>query len=161
IGGVMLNQAIGVNVTHVPYRGGGPAMLDLTAGRIDYICNIASTAVPAIEGRTVKALAVLTIERSPALPNLAAADRPGRTNFDATSWKGVSLPRGTPPAIVARLNAALVKVMDMPAFRDRLKEIGLIVAAPDRRSPEYLQKFVASEIEKWAGPIRASGAMVD
>src|SRR4051794_15479833 len=161
IGGVMLNLAMGVNVTHIPYRGGGPAMLDLTAGRIDYICNIASTAVPAIEGKTVKALAVLTTARSPALPDLPTADEQGLKGFDAYSWNAVFLPRGTPPAIVNKLNAALVKVMDMPAFNDRLKEIGLIVAAPNRRSPEYLQKFVASEIEKWAGPIKASGAMVE
>ena len=161
IGGVMFNLAIGVDVTHVPYRGGGPAMLDLTAGRIDYICNIASTAVPAIEGKTVKALALLATARSPALPGLATADEQGLTGFEAYSWNAVFLPRATPPAIVAKLNAALVAVMDMPAFRDRLKDLGLIVVAPERRTPDYLQKFVASEIDKWAGPIRASGASTD
>jgi tripartite-type tricarboxylate transporter receptor subunit TctC len=161
IGAVMFNQAIGVDVTHVPYRGGGPAMLDLIAGRLDYICNIASTAVPAIEGKTVKALALLATTRSPALPDLATADEQGLAGFEAYSWNAIFLPRGTPPAIVAKLNAALVAVMDMPAFRDRMKEIGLIVVAPERRTPAALQTFVASEIDKWAGPIRASGAAAD
>jgi tripartite-type tricarboxylate transporter receptor subunit TctC len=161
IGCVMFNLAIGVDVTHVPYRGGGPAMLDLTAGRIDYICNIASTAVPAIEGKTVKALALLATARSPALPDLATADEQGLPGFEAYSWNAVFRPRSTPPAIIAKLNAALVAVMDVPAFRDRLKELGLIVVAPERRTPDYLQKFVASEIDKWAGPIRASGATAD
>ncbi len=161
IGAVMFNLAIGVDVTHVPYRGGGPAMLDLIAGRLDYICNIASTAVPAIEGKTVKALALLATTRSPALPDLATADEQGLAGFEAYSWNAIFLPRGTPPAIVAKLNAALVAVMDMPAFRDRMKEIGLIVVAPERRTPAYLQSFVASEIDKWAGPIRASGAAAD
>lgn len=161
VGCIMLNMAIGVDVTHVPYRGGGPAMLDLTAGRIDYICNIASTAVPAIEGKTVKALATLTTSRSPALPDLASALEQGLPNFDAYSWNAVFLPRGAPPPIVKKLNEALGGVMNMASFRDRLKEIGLIVVAPERRSPEYLQKFVASEIDKWAGPIRASGATID
>jgi tripartite-type tricarboxylate transporter receptor subunit TctC len=161
IGCVMFNLAIGVDVTHVPYRGGGPAMLDLTAGRIDYICNITSTAVPAIEGKTVKAIALLATTRSPALPHLATADEQGLPGFEAYSWNAVFLPRNTPPAIVAKLNSALVAVMDMPAFRDRLKDIGLIVVAPERRTPDYLQKFVASEIDKWAGPIRASGATAD
>ena len=161
VGCVMFNLAVGVDVTHVPYRGGGPAMLDLTAGRIDYICNIASTAVSAIEGKTVKALALLATARSPALPDLATADEQGLPGFEAYSWNAAFLPRGTPQTIVAKLNAALVAVMDVPAFRDRLKDLGLIVVAPERRTPDYLQKFVASEIDKWAGPIRASGASAD
>jgi tripartite-type tricarboxylate transporter receptor subunit TctC len=161
VGGVMLNMAIGVDVTHVPYRGGGPAMLDLTAGRIDYICNIASTAVQAIQGKTVKAIAVLTTSRSVALPDLPSAHEQGLPNFDAYSWNAVFLPRGTPAPIVAKLNEALRAAMDRPAFRERLEEVGLVVVAPERRSPEYLQSFVASEIDKWAGPIRASGAMVE
>src|SRR5262249_60235705 len=112
-GWVLFHLALGVDVPRLPYGGGGPAMLDLPAGRIDYICNIASTAVPAIEGRTVKALALLATARSPALPDLATADEQGLSGFEAYSWNAAFLPRGTPPAIVAKLNAALVAVMDM------------------------------------------------
>jgi tripartite-type tricarboxylate transporter receptor subunit TctC len=158
IGCVLLNQVIGVDITHVPYRGGGPAMVDLIGGRIDYMCNVLSTAVQPVETAQVKALATLSRERSSVMPNLATAHEQGLTEFDAYTWNAVFLPKGTPAGLVGRLNAALGKVMDNPAFRQRLEGLGLYVVAPPRRSPDYLAKFVANEIEKWAVPIRASGA---
>jgi tripartite-type tricarboxylate transporter receptor subunit TctC len=161
IGCVLLNQTIGIDTTHIPYRGGGPAMADLVAGRVDYVCNIASTVGAAIEARQVKAIAALTRERSPILPDLPTAHEQGLAGFDAYTWNAVFLPKGTPPALVAKLNHALVKVMDNPAFRARLETLGLIVVAPERRTPGYLQMFVESEIEKWAVPIRASGVKED
>jgi tripartite-type tricarboxylate transporter receptor subunit TctC len=161
IGCVMLNGAMGVAITHIPYRGGGPAMVDLTAGRIDYVCNIISTALPAIQANTVKAMATLSRERSPVLPNLATAHEQGLTDFDAYTWNAIFLPKGTPAAIVKKVNEAVVKVMDMPAARERLQGLGLSVVAPERRSPDYLAKFVQSEIDKWAVPIKASGAVAE
>jgi tripartite-type tricarboxylate transporter receptor subunit TctC len=158
IGCVLLNQAIGVDVTHIPYRGGGPAMADMMAGRVDYVCNIASTAVPAIEANSVKAFAMLSRERAPVLPDLRTAHEQGLRNFDAYTWNAVFLPKATPAAIVNKLNAALVQVMNRPAFVERLQKVGLMVVAPERRSPDYLRQFVESEIEKWAGPIKSSGA---
>jgi tripartite-type tricarboxylate transporter receptor subunit TctC len=157
IGCVLLNQTIGADTQHIPYRGGGPAMADLVAGRVDYVCNIASTVGQAIEAKQVKAIAALTRERSPILPSLPTAHEQGLKDFDAYTWNAVFMPKSTPPELVKKLNAALVAVMDNAAFRDRLATLGLIVAAPQRRSPEYLQKFVADEIEKWAVPIKASG----
>jgi len=161
IGCVLLNQAIGVDVTHIPYRGGGPAMADLMAGRVDYVCNIASTAVPAIEGKTVKAMATLSRERTPVLPELATAHEQGLPNFDAYTWNAVFLPKATPAAIVGRLNAALGQVMNRPAFVERLQKVGLMVVTPERRSSGYLKQFVEDEIAKWAAPIRASGVRED
>jgi tripartite-type tricarboxylate transporter receptor subunit TctC len=158
IGCVLLNQAMSVDVTHIPYRGGGPAMGDLLAGRIDYLCNIASTAVPVIENKSVKALATLSRERTPVLPDLATAHEQGLRNFDAYTWNAVFLPKASPAAIVGKLNAALVQVMNRPTFQDRLQKLGLMVVAPKRRSPDYLRQFVESEIDKWAAPIKASGA---
>jgi tripartite-type tricarboxylate transporter receptor subunit TctC len=115
----------------------------------------------AIEAKQVKAIAALTRERSPILPNLPTAHEQGLTDFDAYTWNAVFMPKSTPPALVKKLNAALVAVMDNAAFRERLATLGLIVVAPARRTPEYLQKFVASEIEKWAVPINASGVKED
>jgi len=158
IGCVLLNQTIGIDVVHVPYRGGGPAQADLVAGRVDYLCNIASTVGQALESKQVNALAALTRERSPILPNLPTAHEQGLTDFDAYTWNAVFYPKGTPPAQVDKLNAAIVKVMENPAFRERLAKLGLIVPVPERRTPAYLAKFVPSEIEKWAVPIKASGA---
>jgi tripartite-type tricarboxylate transporter receptor subunit TctC len=161
IGCVMLNGAIGVDITHIPYRGGGPAMVDLTAGRIDYVCNIISTAVPAIQAGHVKAMATLSRERSPVLPSLPTAHEQGLTNFDAYTWNAIFLPKGTPAAIVDKVNAALVKVMELPAARERLQGLGLSVVAQERRTPAYLAGFVQSEIDKWAAPIKASGAAAE
>jgi tripartite-type tricarboxylate transporter receptor subunit TctC len=161
IGCVLFNQSIGVNVLHVPYRGGGPALGDLIAGRIDYICNIASTAVPAIEGQQVNAIAMLALVRSPALPNLATAHEQGLAKFEAFTWNAMFLPVGTPAPIVRKLNHAMNEVMNTPAVRERLESVGLFVPAPERRTPEYLATFVRSEIDKWAAPINASGATAD
>ena len=154
---VLLNAAIGINVTHVPYRGGGQAMQDLLAGRVDYQCPSAPTAMPQITGKTVKALAILSKKRSPSLPDLPSAHEQGLTDFDIPSWYALFLPKGTPDAIVRKLNAAAVAAMNTPAMQERLKTIGSDLVAPERRSPEYLGKFVADEIKKWAGPIKASG----
>jgi tripartite-type tricarboxylate transporter receptor subunit TctC len=161
IGCVLLNQAMGADVTHIPYRGGGPAMADMMAGRVDYVCNIASTAVPAIQANSVKAIATLSRERTPVLPDLATAHEQGLRGFDAYTWNAVFLPKATPGVIVNKLNAALMQVMNRPAFVERLEKVGLMVVAPERRSPDYLRQFVESEIEKWAAPIKASGARED
>src|SRR6516162_3994698 len=103
-----LNAAIGVNITHVPYRGGASAMQDLMAGRIDYQCPAAELAIPHIQGNSVKAIAVLTKYRSPTLPNLASAHEQGLANFDAGAWFSFVLPKGTPAAIVQKLHNATV-----------------------------------------------------
>jgi tripartite-type tricarboxylate transporter receptor subunit TctC len=157
IGCVLLDQVIGIEVTHVPYRGGEAALLDLLAGRIDYACSILSIAAQPIRAKEVKALAMLSRERSPVLPELATAHEQGLGDFDIQSWNAVFLPKGAPPAIIARLNAALARVIDEPAVRSKLAELGLDVAPPPARSPAYLADFVKHEIDKWAAPIRASG----
>jgi tripartite-type tricarboxylate transporter receptor subunit TctC len=151
-----LNAAIGVTITHIPYRGGASAMQDLIAGRIDYQCPAAELAIPHIQGNSVKAIAILTKNRSPALPNLASAHGQGLANFDAGAWFAFVLPKGTPAAIVQQLHNATVAAMNTPAVQERLKEFGSVLVAPERRSPEYLQQFIQSEIEKWATFIRAA-----
>jgi tripartite-type tricarboxylate transporter receptor subunit TctC len=158
---VLLNAAIGVNVTHVPYRGGGPAMQDLIAGRIDYQCPVNTLAMPQIEGKTIKAIATLTRARSPSLPGLASAHEQGLADFDAPVWYAIFLPKGTPAAIVRKLNDATVALLNTPAMQERMREVGADPVATERRSPEYLQRFVESEIKRWAGPIKASGVAMD
>jgi tripartite-type tricarboxylate transporter receptor subunit TctC len=154
---VMLNQLIGVEVLHVPYRGGGPAFQDLIAGRIDYICNYVSIAVPAVKAGQVKALAMLAGERTPLLPDVRTADEQGLKDFDVSAWNAIFLPKSATPAMVAKLNHAVGKALDHPALRKRFDDIGLIPAAPARRGPEYLRRFVDGEIVKWAGPVKAAG----
>ena len=157
---VLLNMAIGVNVTHVPYRGGGPAMQDLIAGRIDYLCTGLAEVKPQIEGNRIKAVAILAKNRSPVLPNLPTAHEQG-LDFETSVWFAFFLPKGTPPPIVQKLNDATVAAMNTSSVQQRLKELGVTVVAPERRSPEYLQKFVLSEIEKWASTIRRANVKAD
>jgi tripartite-type tricarboxylate transporter receptor subunit TctC len=159
LGCVVLNTAMGTDITHVPYKGTGPAMQDLVASRIDYMCEIISTAKPQIDGGNVRALAIMTKDRSPVLPNLPTAIEQG-LNVEAYTWNAFFLPKGTPADIVKKLNDATVKAMDNPEIKERLQGLGATVVAADRRSPEYLGGFVKSEIEKWAAPIKASGVSV-
>ena len=157
----LLNSTIGVEIAHVPYRGGGPAMQDLIAGRFDYFCTLSGTIVPQIEGKLVKPIAVLTRERAPMLPNLASAHEQGLKDFEASTWFAFFLPSRTPAPIVQRLHEATVAAMETPALQTRLLESGAIVVAPDRRSPDYLRRFVDSEIEKNAKPLKAAGIAMD
>jgi len=154
---ILLDGVIGARITHVPYRGAGPAMQDLIGGRLDYMCEQISTAFPQIEAGAVKGIAILGPERVPVLPNLPAAKEAGLNDFDCGAWSAVVLPLGAPDAIVRRLNKAAGEAIDTPAVRERLSAVGVTVVAPERRSSEYLAKFIPAEIEKWAGPIKASG----
>lgn len=161
LGCVVLNYVLGINVTHVPYRGTGPAMQDLLGGRIDYLCEIINTAKPQIDAGTVKALAIMTKERSPVLPNLQTALEQGTPNVEAYTWSAIFLPKGAPEPIVKKLNGAIVQAMKTPAVRDALARTGAQVVADDRATSQYLGQFLKSEIEKWAAPIKASGVTID
>jgi tripartite-type tricarboxylate transporter receptor subunit TctC len=153
----LLNAAIGVNVAHVPYRGGGPAMQDLIAGRLDYQCPLATAAIPQFESKLVQAIAILTKNRSPILPNLASAHEQGLKDFEVDYWNAFFLPKGAPAPIIRKLNDAAVATMNNPSVQKRLRELGAEVVAPERRSPEYLQSLVEREIRKWAAITKASG----
>jgi tripartite-type tricarboxylate transporter receptor subunit TctC len=157
----LLNAKVGVNVTHVPYRGSAPAAQDLIGGQIDYLCGNLGAAAPLIAGRQVKAIAVLSRARSPLMPDLASAHEQGLTDFDVTTWTAFFLPKGAPRAIVEKLNAVTHATMDTPAIKSRMLEIGVTGVAPERRSPEYLGSFVADEVARWEGPIKSSGLQVD
>lgn len=152
----LFNAAIGITVTHIPYRGGGPAMQDTVAGRIDYQCALANIASAQIESHQVKAIGLMSKGRAPTLPNLPTLQEQGLTDFEATAWNGIFLPKGTPAAIVDKLHDAFSAAIDTPFVRDRLTQLGASIVAPERRSPAYLQKFVEDEIAKWAATIKAA-----
>ncbi len=160
LGCVVLNYVIGVDITHVPYRGTGPAMQDLAGGRIDYLCDIIATAKPQIDSGTVKGIAILTKERAAVLPNLPTALEQG-TDVQAYTWSAVFLPKGAPNDVVQKLNSAIVGAMKTPAVQERMGSLGAVLVSDDRATPQYLGQFVKSEIEKWAVPIKASGVNID
>ena len=132
-------------------------MNDLIAGRIDFLCEIITTAKPQVDGGTVKAIATLAKTRSPALPNVPTAEEQGTPNMEAYTWNAFFAPKGTPPEIVKKLNEATREAVKAPNVRQRLEALGAQFVTEDRMSPEYLGNFVKSEIEKWAKPIKASG----
>jgi tripartite-type tricarboxylate transporter receptor subunit TctC len=161
LGCVLLNYLIGVNITHVPYRGTGPAMQDLQGGRIDYLCEVISTAKPQIDGGTVKAIAIMTKERSKALPDVPTGLEQGIPKLEAYTWNAIFLPKGAASDVVKRLHDATLEAMKTPMVRERLEGLGAVIVPENRASSEYLAQFVKSEIEKWAGPIKASGVIVE
>ena len=158
---VVMDAVMGTHVTHVPYRGTGPAMGDLQAGRIDYLCEILTTAKAQIDGGTVKAIALMNKRRSPALPDVPTTVEQGVENAEAYTWNAIFLPKNAPDAIVNKLNDAALQAMHSPLVRERLEGLGAQIVSDDRATPAYLGNFVKSEIEKWAGPIKASGATAD
>jgi tripartite-type tricarboxylate transporter receptor subunit TctC len=158
---VLFNLAIGANVTHVPYRGEGPVMQDLIGGRVDYMCaTIQSGAAQAKQG-TVKGIAVMAEKRVPIIADLATTGEQGLPGVEASVWNAFFFPRGTPDAIVRKLNKAMSDTIDNPGIRKRLEELGLEIVSPERRTPEYLAQFLPQEIERWAKPIRQAGISVD
>jgi tripartite-type tricarboxylate transporter receptor subunit TctC len=157
----LLNLVIGAEVTHVPYRGSAPASNDLIGGQIDYLCGNLGAATPLITGKQVKAIAVLSRSRSPLMPDLPSAHEQGLNGLDITTWTAIFLPKGAPRAIVDKLNEVTQATMETPAIKSRMLEIGITGVASDRRSPEYLAKFVADEIARWEGPIKSAGLQVD
>jgi len=161
LGCALLNAVIGVKVTHVPYRGGGPAANDLIGGQIDYMCLNMGSAAPLIMGNQVKAIATLSRHRPPLMPDLATAHEQGLADFDVVTWNAFFLPKGTPSEVVTKLNDATSQAMDTPAVKSRLHELGVTGVASERRSPQYLARFVVDEIARWAGPIKANGLQVD
>ena len=158
---VLLNYVIGTKMTHVPYRGTGPATQDLVAGRIDVLCQAITAAKGQIDGGTVKALALLDARRSPALANVPTAAEQGTQGLEAYTWNAIFLPKGAPADVVKKLNDAAVQALKSPSVRDKLADLGAEIVSDDRKTPEYLGGFVKSETEKWAGPIKASGVSVD
>ena len=160
LGCILLSKAIGAEAQHVPYKGTGPAMQDLQAGRIDFLCEIVVSAVPQIQAGTVRALATLSRDRSPVLPNLPTAYEKGAQNVQAYTWTALLFPKGTPAPIVDKMRGAALTALAEPGVKRQLEALGASLVSPDRTTPGYLAKFIQDEIDKWAGPIRDSGAIV-
>jgi tripartite-type tricarboxylate transporter receptor subunit TctC len=158
---VLLNLTLGVNVTHVPYRGAGPVMQDLIGGRIDYMCDTIQTGAQQARQGTVKGIAVMAPKRVPIIADLATTGEQGLPGVEASVWNAFFFPKGTPEVIVRRLNKAMSDMLDNPGIRKRLEDLGLEIVPPERRSPEYLAQFLPQEIERWAKPIREAGISAD
>jgi len=158
---VLLNMAMGVEVTHVPYRGAGPVMQDLIGGRIDYMCDTIQTGAAQAKAGTVKGIAVMAPKRVPIIADLATSGEQGLPGVEATVWNAFFLPKGTPDPIVRKLNKAMSDTIDNPNIRKRLEELGLEILPPEQRSPDYLAKFLPQDIERWGKVVKAAGIVAD
>jgi len=159
LGCVMLDSAMGTTIQHVPYRGTSLAMQDLVSGRLDFLCEIAVTAVQNINGGTVKGIAVLSPNRSPVLPNLPTAAEEGLPTVQAYTWTALFLPKDTPAPIAAKLQKAAAETMDTPGLKEEMEKLAATFVTRERRSSAYLGQFVKDEIKKWGDAMRTSGVI--
>ena len=157
----LLNLALGVDVTHVPYRGAGGAMQDLIGGRIDYMCDTIQTGVAQVKGGSVKGIAVMAARRAPNIPDLATTGEQGLPGVEATVWNAFFFPKGTPQPIVQKANKALQDMVERPDIRRKLEELGIEIVPPEHRTPDYLAKMLPGEIERWRKVIKDAGISMD
>jgi tripartite-type tricarboxylate transporter receptor subunit TctC len=151
---LLFTAQIGAKPTLVAYRGSGPALNDLVGGHVDFLCEQSVSVAESVLAGSVKAYAVSAAERLPMLPDVPTA-READVNYQMSVWAGLFAPKGTPPEVIARLAQALDKALDEPAVRDRLAQLGGTVPAKAERSPAAFDRFVRSEIARWA-PILAA-----
>jgi tripartite-type tricarboxylate transporter receptor subunit TctC len=157
----LLNFTLGVDITMVPYRGENPALSDVIADRIDYMCTtIQSGAVQAKQG-TVKGIAVMAPRRASIIPDLATTAEQGLSGVEATVWNGFFFPKGTPKAIVDKMHDAVEKTVARPEIRQKMESLGLEILPPEQRTPAYMAKFLPQDIERWGKVIKAAGIHVD
>lgn len=156
----LFNQAIGVKVQDIPYRGGGPALVDLIGQQFDYFCTLSPTAVPPVKAGLVKPIAMLSRKRLPSLPDLPTTFEQG-LNFEASTWFGFFLPKGTPAAIVKKLHDATATAINMPAVQEQLAATGTFVVPPEHQTTAYLQSIIGPEIEKNGAPLKAAGMSIE
>ena len=158
---VLLNLAMGVNIQHVPYRGAGPVMQDLIAGRIDYMCDTIQTGAAQAKQNTVKGIAVMAAKRVPIIANLGTTGEQGLPGVEASVWNAFFFPKGTPDPIVRKLNKVMNQMIEDAAIRKKLEDLGLEIVPPEQRTPEYLAKYLPDEIARWGKVVEAAGIKVD
>jgi tripartite-type tricarboxylate transporter receptor subunit TctC len=161
VGGLLLQKLTGTKALFVPYKGAGPAMTDLISGQVDLLLVQGAVALPQVRAGTIKALAELSPQRSPSMPDIASADQSGVPGFYIAGWFGFYAPKGTPPAIIARLNAAMVTALADPNVRTRFAGLGLDIASRSQQTPEGLAAFQQAEMDKWWPIIKAAGIRGD
>jgi tripartite-type tricarboxylate transporter receptor subunit TctC len=161
VGGILFQNAIGVHLTMVPYRGAGQSMQDLVAGQIDVMLDTPALSLPQVRGGTIKAYAVTAKSRLELAPEIPTTDEAGLPGFYFSFWHALWVPHGTSKEIVAELNKAVVKTLDDPAIRKKLVELSQDIFPPDQQTPEALGAFHKAEIEKWWPIIKEAGIKVE
>ncbi|CAM4259710.1 Bug family tripartite tricarboxylate transporter substrate binding protein [Bordetella muralis] len=156
--GELFKMRTGIDVLHVPYKGSAPAVTDLIGGQVQFMFDNMPSSWPHVKGGKLKALAVTTAKRSPSAPDLPTMQELGFDKFDVSSWFGLIAPAGTPPEVIEKLNAAIVKAQDNPEVQKAFEGLG---AVGEKTTPDQFGAFIKSEVESWAPVVKASGAQVD
>ena len=161
--GLMLQSALKANMTPVPYKGTAPAMTDMLGGQVDLMCEQATNAVPQIEGKKVKVYGVTSLQRLqlPVLKDTPTLAEAGLPDFNVQVWHGLYAPKGTPPAVLAKLNAALKLALKDPDLIKKQEALGLTVTTGERLEPAGHRKFLEAEKERWSPVIKAAGQYAD
>lgn len=161
--GLMFQNALGVDMTTVPYKGTAPAMTDLIGGQIDFMCDQTTNTTTQIEAKKVQAYAVTSSKplTTPALKDLPTLQDMGLKGFEVTIWHGLYAPKGTPADVVAKINVALKVALKDPDFIKKQEGLGAVVVSDKRMEPAEHKKFVAAEIAKWSPVIKAAGVYAD
>jgi tripartite-type tricarboxylate transporter receptor subunit TctC len=157
----LLSAQLGVKPTRVAYRGTGPSLNDLVGGQVDFMCDQIVNLVEQVKSGSIKAYAIATPERSPALPDLPTTKEAGLPDYQVSAWNAVFAPKNTPKEIVAKLNDALVKALDDETTRSRLHDLGGVIPDKAGRTPTYLAEFVKSEVARWTPVLKAAGAVAN
>jgi tripartite-type tricarboxylate transporter receptor subunit TctC len=158
LSGELFKTMAGVEMQHIPYKGSPPALQDVVGGQVTMTFDNITTAWPLAKGGKLRALAVTTAKRSSVAPEVPTLAESGLAGYEVGSWQGVFAPAGTPPEIVKRLNAEIVKIIRMPDVNEKLTALG---AEPVGNTPEEFGALVRAEVGKWADVVKKSGAKVD
>ena len=161
IAGLYFENVSGVKLQYVPYRGTAPAMNDLVAGQIDLIVDQTSNSIAQVRAGNIRAYAITSDKRLDSAPDVPTTDEAGLPGFHMTLWSGLWVPKGTPNAIVAKLNAAAVDALNDPAVRKQLENLGLQMPPKDQLSPEALGAWQKAEIQKWWPMLKAANVRMD
>jgi tripartite-type tricarboxylate transporter receptor subunit TctC len=159
LAGELFKSLAGVDMVHIPYKGGAPAMQDLLGGQVQLMFDNLANSLPQVKAGKLRALAVTTSTRSAAMPDLPTVNEAGVKGFDLSTWFGVFVPAGTPPDIVAKLNAGIVAALDSRELTERLSAMGAV--PPKNNTPASFAAFVRAENAKYAKVVKESGAKVD
>jgi tripartite-type tricarboxylate transporter receptor subunit TctC len=151
----------GAKLRHVPYSGTGPAMQDLLGGRIDAMCDLAPNVLPQMNVGAIRALVVAQTSRIATAPDVPTAAEAGWPRFDVVGWTAIVAPPNTPKEIVAKANAALNAALSDAALRKKLADVGAIPPQSEQTTPEWMDKFLRSEVDTWGAIIHAAGARIE
>ena len=158
LSGEMFKMQTKLNMLHVPYKGSAPAMTDLLGGQVQSMFDNTPSALPHVQAGRLRAIAITSAQRSPLLPDVPTVAESGFPGFDVQSWFGLAAPAGTPKPVIERVNAELVKVLNMPDVRQRLQDLA---ATPEPGTPAQMRSFATAEIQRWREVVKASGAKAE